>query len=163
MTFVRTLSSLLIVSSLLAATALAADLADYQKRVRSARAGVQSLQSNLAIEEAGDEPDEPTAAIFAEIRKLLPNTETIETASGAIETNNQWFGDRLKAAESETDLTKRAEILQEIEGRLAVIGVRLQELEQAVAAERSKDEDKRKLSEILSRPEYQKPVKEETA
>jgi hypothetical protein len=163
MTFARTLTSLLILSTLLAATALAADLADYQKRVRSARAGVQSLQSNLAIEEAGDEPDEPTAAIFAEIRKLLPNTETIETGNGSIETNNQWLGDRLKVAESETDLTKRAEILQEIEGRLAVIGVRLQELEQAVAAERSKDEDKRKLSEILSRPEYQKPVKEEAA
>lgn len=153
----------LLIPTLLALSTLAADLADYQKRVRSARAGIQSLQSNLALEEAGEEPNEPTSAIFAEVRKLIPNSEKIETGSGMIETNNQWFADRLKAAEAETDLTKRAEILQEIEGRLAVLGVRLQELEQAAAAERSKDEEKRKLSEILSRPEYQKPVKEEAA
>ena len=159
----RTFAFVLISTLLAATSAMAADLAEYQERVRTARAGVQSLQSNLATEEAGDEPDQPTAAIFAEVRGLIPNTETIQTGNGSIETNNQWLADRLKAAEAETDLTKRAEILQEIEGRLAVLGVRLQELEQAVAAERSKDEDKRKLSEILSRPEYQKPAKQDAA
>jgi hypothetical protein len=162
MFLLRAISTILVLTHV-AASAVAADLADYQKRVRSARAGVQSLLSNVAVEEAGDEPGEPTAAIFAEVRKLIPNTEKIETGNGSIDTNNQWFADRLRAAEAETDLTKRAGILHEIEGRLAVLGVRLQELEQAAAAERSKDEDKRKLSEILSRPEYQKPVKEEAA
>lgn len=163
MTHRRQILVICLVSVLLPLTALAADLADYQKRVRSARAGIQSLLSNLATEKAGNTPDVPTAKVFDEVRKLLPNSEKIDTPNGSIETNNEWFGDRLKAAQAELNLTKRAEILHEIEGRLAVLGVRLQALEKAAAAERSKDEDKRKLSEILSRPEYQKPVKQEAA
>lgn len=148
---------------ILASTASGADLADYQKRIKSARAGVQTLLSGVAAEEVGNEPDEPNSSVFSEVRKLIPAEERIETGSGTIEADNQWFTDRLNAAEAETDLTKRAEILNEIEGRLTVLSVRLQEFQDAVAAERSKDEDKRKLSEILSRPEYQKPEKKEAA
>lgn len=147
--------------ALLVTASAAADLADYQTRVRSARSGVQALLSNVALEEAGDAPDEPTAELFIEVGKLIPASERVETESGTIETDNRWFAERLKAAEKETDLSKRAEILNEIEGRLAVLGVRIQELRDATEAERSKDEDKRKLSEILSRPEYQKPPTKE--
>jgi len=37
----------------------------------------------------------------------------------------------------------------------------LDELQTTTAAERSKDEDKQKLADILNRPEYQRPVREE--
>lgn len=152
------LSSTLALIVLLAALASAADLADYQKRVRSARGGIQDLLSSVAAEEADEEPDQPTDEVFATVRKLIPAEERLTTPAGEIETNNRWFAERLKAAEDEDDFTKRAEILNEIDGRLAALGVELQELQEAAAAERSKDEDKQKLAEILSRPEFQKPA-----
>ena len=153
---VRFLStSLLIV--LLASFAIAAEIVDYQKRVHSARAEIQDLLANVAAEEEGEEPDRPNAEVFAGVRKNIPSSEKLATPNGEIETNNQWLIDRLKAAEDQTDLTKRAEILNEIDERLAGISAELDKLQAAQAAERSKDEDKRKLSEILSRPEYQKP------
>jgi hypothetical protein len=142
------------------ATAFPADVANYEKRVRSARAGVQDLLSNVASEEAGEEPAQPTAAVFSGVRELIPTREQIDGTDVPIETNNQWFADRLRAAEIEKDLTKRAEILNEIDERLAALLVRLEELDQASAAQRAKDEDKQKLAEILNRPEYQKPVVE---
>lgn len=158
---IRQLHIALVIVCLLAITAAAANVADYQKRVRSARAGVQELLSNVADEEVGNEPDQPTAEVFAQVRGLIPANERIETDAGTIDTNNNWFADGLKAAENEKDLAKRAEILNEIDGRLAALSVELEVLQNAAAAELSKDEQKRKLAEILSRPEFQQPEKKE--
>ena len=146
---------------LLASSVSATDVADYQKRVRSARAGVQELLSNPADEDVGDEPAQPTEEIFAQVLALIPATEGIETGSGSVETNNKWFADGLKAAEEEKDPAKRAEMLSKIDGRLASLSVELEEMQHAAAAELSKDEEKRKLAEILDRPEYQRPEKKE--
>jgi len=149
-------TSLLIM--LLASVAISAELADYHERVRSARDGIQELLANVGAEEEGEEPDRPNGPVFAEIRGDLPSSEKLTTPNGEIETNNQWLIDGLKVAENETDLTKRAQILNEIDERLAGISAEIEKLQAAESAARSKDEDKRKLSEILSRPEYQKPV-----
>lgn len=153
--------STILLLGLLATFTSAADVADYQRRIRETRDGLQHLLSNVAAEEEGDEVYPPNAELFAEVRNLLPAEETVLTPGGDVKTNNQWFIDRLKAAEDEKDLAKRTEILNEIDGRLAAVGVELQMLQAQSAAERSKDEDKRKLSEILSRPEYQKPLPKE--
>ena len=155
----RSVLIILLVLALVADT-FSADVADYEKRVRSARAGVQDLLSNVASEEAGEEPAQPTSAVFSGVRELIPAREQIEGSGVPIETNNQWFTDRLRTAEDEKDLTKRAEILNEIDERLAALLVTLEELDKSTASERSKDEDKQKLAEILNRPEYQKPVVE---
>jgi len=152
----RLFSSILLLG-LLATFTSAADVADYQRRIRQTRDGLQDLLSNVAAEEEGDEANPPNAEVFAEVRKLLPAEEAISTSSGEIETNNQWLIDRLRSAEAETDLTKRAALLNEVDERLAGISAELDTLQAAEVAGRSKDEDKRKLSEILSRPEYQKP------
>ena len=148
----------LLMMLLLANFASGAELADYQERVRSVRDGIQDLLSNVAAEEEGENAYPPNIEVFEEVRELLPAEESVSTSGGDIKTNNRWFIDRLKAAEDEKDLVRRAEILNEIDGRLAAIGVELQVLQNEVVAERSKDEDKRKLSEILARPEYQKPA-----
>ncbi len=152
---------ILIVLMTIANAATAAELADYQERVRSARESIQELLANVADEESGEELYVSNEELFDEMRELIPAEETVSGSGGEIRTNNRWLIDRLKVAEDEKDLTKRAEILNEIDGRLAAIGVQIQTLAAAQAAERSKDEDKRKLSEILSRPEYQKPLPKE--
>jgi hypothetical protein len=139
---------------------LASELGDYQRRVDSARAGIGVLLENASQMERGEAPTQPEAEVFAELRRLIPNSEKVDAANGTIETNNLWFAEGLKAAETETDLAKRSSILSELEQRLGAVSTKLDELQVMSNAERSKDEDKRKLSEILSRPEFQRPVKE---
>ena len=138
----------------------AAELGDYQGRIDSARAGIGVLLENVAQMEIGEQPTQPDVEVFAELRRLIPNSEKVDAAGGTIETNNQWFAEGLKVAESEKDLAKRSVILSELEQRLGAVSSKLDELQITTNAERSKDEDKRKLSEILSRPEFQRPVKE---
>ncbi len=139
---------------------LAAELGDYQRRVDSARAGIGVLLENVSQMEIGEQPTQPDAEVFAELRRLIPNSEKVGVANGTIETNNQWFVEGLKAAESEKGLAKRSVILSELEQRLGAVSSKLDELQITTNAERSKDEDKRKLSEILNRPEFQRPVEE---
>lgn len=156
---------LVITAVLIAAQSIAAaTIDDYQRRVDSARSGLKVLLDNISQEEIGKTPNEPSSEVIAEVRSLIPASEKIQTASGDIETENKWFTDGLAAAEKENDLAKRAVILTELDKRVSALYQNLEELQIAAAVERSKDEDKRKLAEILNRPEYQKPPqKEESA
>lgn len=138
-----------------------ADVGEYRKRIDSARAGIGVLLDNVSQAEIGEEPAQPDAEVFAEVRKLIPASENIDTPDGTVETKNDWFVEGLRSAESETDLTRRAVMLSEIDQRLAALSAKLEETQRAMRADRSKDEDKRKLSEILERPEYQRPVQPE--
>ena len=149
-----------LLSAAFTALALGADIGDYQLRVDTARAGIGTLLANVSQMEIGETPSEPDAEVFAEVRKLIPSTEKVDTPAGTVETNNQWFADGLRAAEAEKDLARRAVILTQLDQRLGALSGELDELQASAASERSKDEDKRKLSEILNRPEYQRPVKE---
>ena len=63
--------------------------------------------------------------------------------------------------DSENNLSEKVIIITSVRERLAGVAQRIDELEKAVAAERSKDEDKQKLAEILRREEYQKPKVED--
>lgn len=154
-----------IAALLIAAQSIAAaTIDDYHRRVDSARSGIRVLLDNISHEEIGETPNEPSSEVFAEVHNLIPATEKIQIASGDIETENKWLTDGLAAAEKESDLAKRAVILTELDKRVSALYQNLEELQIATAAERSKDEDKRKLAEILNRPEYQKPLqKEESA
>lgn len=95
---------------------------------------------------------------LARIRAALPASERVEWQGGTVETNNQWLAEKLDRFERESRASpKRAEILEEIVERLDALERKVGELENPPAASRSKDEDKRKLAEILQREEYQKP------
>ena len=156
----------LVLSLLLAAVntgiAFGAEVPEYQRRVDSAKAGVGVLLDNLSQAEIGETPTQPDAEVFAELRKMIPSMEKIDLPAGSVETNNQWFVDGLKAAEAEKDLRKRAAVLTQLEQRLAALSGELDQLQIRADSDRSKDEDKRKLSEILNRPEYQRPARPES-
>ena len=163
LTVVAKLVLVLLISAASAAIAFGSDTGEYQRRIDSARAGIGILLDNVSQMEIGEAPSEPDAEVFAEVRKLIPSTEKVDSHAGTVETNNQWFVDGLKAAEAEKDLAKRAVILTQLDQRLAAISGELDELQVRAGSERTKDEDKRKLSEILNRPEYQRPEKQEEA
>ena len=94
---------------------------------------------------------------LAEIRKKIPPSEKIEWKNSVIETDNRWLTEKLNEFENEPkDSNKREEILTEISERLDAIGKKVEELENPPISERTKDEDKQKLAEILKREEYKK-------
>lgn len=139
----------------------AATLAEYQKNVRTARELTAELADyiddteNFAVIDAEYEKE-----LVGGIRRALPVTEKIEWQGGEIETGNEWLDGELAVYAGEKDLTKRVEILTAIGERLGTLEEKLAELENATA-NRTKDEDKQKLAEILRRAEYQKPEQKE--
>lgn len=134
---------------------------DYAKRIESTRTDVAALLESVAEAEARGIDTYDESAITSRIRTKLLSNEKIEWNGGAIETSNQWLADAFGEFEREHDLTRRGVILTEISERLASISQKIGELEKAAASDRSKDEDKRKLAEILGREEYQKPTEKQ--
>ncbi len=139
--------------------AAAASLAEYRENIVHLKDDVELIVSpdedstegkNLAFEKE----------VLAEFPKLLPAQDRIEWENSTFEINNQWIYDALDRLDKESPKsTKRDAIFIEIGERLSAIEKKLDELEQVAAATGTKDEDKRKLAEILRREEYQKPEK----
>lgn len=143
--------------------AFAATLAEYRTNVDTAWGYVIDLRRNAVTRENDAEWE---TQITSAIRESLNPSEKVEWEGGSVETSNQWLGARLDAFAAERDPAKRETILLEIEERLAAVSARLAELENPAASDRTKDQDKQKLGEILRRPEYQKleqAEKEESA
>lgn len=131
---------------------------EYRKNVQTARELNAELTDYISeTEDFVDIDAEYEKKMVGEIRRALPLTEKIEWQGAPIETANEWLDAELAVYVDEKDLTKRGEILTAIDERLGALEEKLAELENAVAAERTKDEDKQKLAEILRREEYQKP------
>lgn len=137
--------------------------AEYRKNVESASGLIADLNYT-------DAEDFSTVAEYQtferetirEIRAALPGAENIEWQGATVETGNQWLIDKLEAYEKEpTGSPKRKMILTEIGERLDALAQKLAELENPPASNRTKDEDKRKLSEILKREEYVKPEQQD--
>jgi hypothetical protein len=139
-------------------------LAEYRTGVTAAKKTTGEL-IDYVDEAIGDKDStdvEYEREALADIRKNLPVTEKVEWEGSSVETNNQWLEAKLKAFEEETkDWTKRRLILTDTSERLSALEAKIKQLENPAASDRSKDEDKRKLAEILRRPEYQKPPEQE--
>ena len=139
-------------------TAAAATLSDYHKRIDAARGYTNELLKYVDEAYPVFEPQK-----ISSIKAAVPATEKVDWPGGSIETDNRWLAANLDELATESDAVKRAITLTVINERLLAISETIGELETAVAAGRSKDEDKQKLAEILKREEYQKPqVKEES-
>jgi len=134
-----------------------ASVEDYKSRLGRARTEVESLLSDLR-DDTFDEPK--TQDAVRRIRRLVPESEKIEFDATAIETSNGWLSAELSSLEKETGGAGRKQILTGILDRLASIESRVIEIEAASAASGTKDADKQKLNEILSRAEYQKPAEQ---
>lgn len=139
-------------------TTLAKTPAEYGKNIAEARSSVEALiQLDFKALPAGDYLKAERETL-AKIRARVPVSEKIEWQNGAIETDNHWLAGKLDQFEREPrGSTKRLEILKEIGERLDALERKVKELENPLAARRSKDEEKRRLAEILQREEYQKP------
>lgn len=129
-------------------------LSDYHKRLDAARNDILTLH-DLEGSQRGNTRLKNDS--LDAIRTNIPPSEQVEWQGGDVAVDNQWLHDGLASYVNESDSQQRKAILWGIQERLSAISDKLDEIEKAAAAERSKDEDKQKLAEILRREEYQKP------
>ena len=126
----------------------------YKAKVESGREAAVQLETSLRDEQINNAN---LRAFAQQIRNDFPVSERIEWEGGAVETNSEWLLEKVRALGSESDSKTRLLPIVEIREYLSSVSFKLQELEQTVAAARTKDQDKQKLAEILRREEYQKP------
>ena len=94
--------------------------------------------------------------------QLLPAQETVEWKGITVEVDNRWLHEKLQAIKGlPVDSKERDKIIDDLDGRLAALEAKLNELDSAVTATRSKDEEKQKLEQILKRSEYQTEEKKQ--
>jgi hypothetical protein len=140
----------------LGATATAATLDDYKKRLDNARDSSLSLAATMD----GSAPI-AQAKLIDDIRHDVPATEKVEWPGGSVETDNSWLPIAIEALKIETSRAKRKDIADGISERLQAEAAAVAELQKGIAQDPTKDADKQKLAEILSRPEYQPPKEED--
>lgn len=140
------------------ANAAASTPFDYKKRLDKVIELVDELREYLSDEDRDSERQ--TVEVILE---AIPPTEKIEWPGGSLETDNEWLKSSLDEFEKGSDIAARENLLTSVSERLAALSVSVGELDRATKAESTKDADKQKLAEILSRQEYQKPeAKEES-
>ncbi|MDQ2746349.1 MAG: hypothetical protein M3T96_03710 [Acidobacteriota bacterium] len=142
--------------------AFAATFAEYRAAVKDSRLLIQNLLDPDTEDESFDDFEKLERETLRKIRTQIPAAEKIEWQNVTIETDNRWLTEKLDKFEKtpQTD-DRRWNILTEVGERLAAIERQLGELEKQTAATQTKDEDKRKLAEILRREEYQKPAEKQ--
>lgn len=137
-------------------------LAKYRGAIREAKLSVQNLLSPDVEDKSFRDYEDLERKTVVQIRSDVPISEKIEWQNSTFETNNQWLSDKLdKFEKAPPSDNKRWDILTEINERLGAIESKLYELENPTISNRSKDEDKQKLAEILRREEYQKPEEQQ--
>lgn len=132
-------------------------LNDYRERLELAQKDVDALMVEVAKVKIGNGDTKRIAEIIKQLRERFPSGQTLDVPGSTIEIDTGWLNSELDDLERRVNLSEKGAILIGIKERLASIDDRIEELEMAAAAERSKDEDKQKLAEILKRQEYQKP------
>jgi hypothetical protein len=136
----------------LAVTGLTADVGDYQARIDSAIRNIGGLRMK-------DQPstDNADTALIENILGNIPRTEKIDLPGTTVETDNRWLHEAFTSI-AESDLPEqRSAILLSLEERLTATAQQLRQLENVTALSASKDDSKRKIAEILRRPEFQPP------
>ena len=160
---IRQTQNLVVLFLLLQTVAFGSTLAQYRQKVKEANEAVNYLNyPEEYLSEAENIAQQ--RSILKEIRTKLPPLERVELKDANFEVNHDWLYEKLKQFEDEPyRSTKRSGIVNEISARLSALENKLDELEKQESGAKTKDENKRKLDEILRRAEYQKPAeKEET-
>lgn len=140
---------------------LGGTLVEYRMQLDFAESSLQGLiDYRMEVPAAKKRDTDYENRLLSEMRKRLPATEKIEWKGGSAETANRWFHDKLDLFQAENDPSKRLLILFETKERVAALSAEVKALENP-AANRTKDEDKQKLNEILQREEYNPPEKKE--
>ena len=151
--------SMLLFAAWLAApqSASAADVADYSQRLTDARAIVREMIVELVNHSGQTSISGFDAEKVNRVRALVPASETVDTPEGPVPVSNAWLHSSIDEYITRETPEGRAEILIDVDERLAGVITRL---ERTGEAGPTKDEQKQKLREILAREQFQKPSEE---
>lgn len=129
---------------LLAQSAVAASLRNYENRVTRAAEQIERIKTDAEYGEQGLET----------IRELLPRSEKIEHEGKITNVDNTWLYVSLDSYAAEKGAQEKLAKLNEIEGRLRALDEQLIRAEE-VSADKSETSNARsKVNDILNRPEY---------
>jgi hypothetical protein len=134
----------------LAFAAAGATLNDYSSRLGRANQIVNTALKAMPGESGWEQK------LGSEVQNIIPAAEKIEWPSGEVTTDNKWLAESFDALSKTNKIAEKRTILNAVGERLEALAAVAKELDTAVAGSHSKDEDKRKLADILRRPEYQK-------
>ncbi|MEZ5345904.1 MAG: DUF4129 domain-containing protein [Pyrinomonadaceae bacterium] len=145
------------------AAAIAVSTPVFGKTLKEYAANVSHLKADfaeiIANNDSGAADIEFENEVFEEVPELLPAEESIEAAGITFYVDNSWITSRIKDYKNETQNEKRkSTILSEIYERLESIEIKLGEVEGTQNSLNKKDENKRKIAEILGREQFQKPT-----
>lgn len=150
-------------TAFLAAALILFASAGFGKTVEEYREEVTHLREDFAAL-LNPSPDEDPAEferfedeVFAEVREFVSERDAVSLGGSEIEADNKWLLERIDEyrAGSKSD-EERAAILSAVYERLGAIENKLYEIQRAEEEPAGKDENKRKLSEILSGEEYRR-------
>jgi hypothetical protein len=137
--------------------AVGSTLTEYQSRIDAAHKDAKSMISALQTGVPGSYQEQYLRQKASHIRKSVPVNENVDLSSSAVETQNGWLQTELDKFDQESNKSERIKLLSGISERLSSIDDEVKLLQNSTPSTRSKDEDKQKLNEILSREEYKKP------
>jgi hypothetical protein len=149
------------IAGLMSGLVFATSSAELRTTIDDARTLVGEMLIELAEAEAGISELDHVEDDTAQLRSILSKETNVDTDTGTIGVSFAWLYERLEAFETSKDLQQKALILTEIEEKLTSMSWSLEEVERSGKRDRTKDEEKQKLAEILAREEYQKPVVQE--
>jgi hypothetical protein len=137
-------------------------LGEYHKRIQQAVTALGTLANSAATESASAYETRDGETV-TNVRTLLPKTETVEWNGASFDVDNSWLHYELDRYAADNS-TQRYDQLTRITTRLTALEQRVTELEDpATRTGASKEDESRKLAEIMRRPEYAPKVKEESA
>lgn len=147
---------------LLAQAVSAIPVSDYHKRIRQALTALDSLVQSDETESvaAYDTRDVQTVA---GVRALLPQTESVDWNGTSFSVDNSWLHQELDKYSADRS-AERYDLLRRTTERLKAIDERITEIEKPTSRTMgNKTEERRKLAEILQRPEFARKINEQSA
>lgn len=131
----------------------AVSVSEYQQNLKRA---ITALDTLMQSDEEETEAEFTTrfGDTVAAVRSALPETVTVDCGEEFCTVDNSWLHEDLKAVESALD-SNWHELLTHVIEKLKSIEERVAELQNPTVVSAGKAADKQRLSEILTRPEYQ--------
>lgn len=146
---------------LMAIAATAVTLEEYRNDIVTAKdLSSELLEYTYEVGTEDDRDAEYELELKDEFLEALPSSTKVEIDGATVETDNAWLGTALDAYIKEKSIDERQKIAAAIYERIEAIEAKITP-NGTTAGASSKDEEKRRLAEILRREEFQKPAAKE--
>jgi hypothetical protein len=137
---VTTIGLLLLISQAMAA----APLLDYEKRVARATEQINRINTDENYLEEG----------VSYVKKLLPQTETVELKERTVDVDNKWLHEKLDLAVSDKNKENRKALFAEIQGSLEALDQHLIDAEDISRGGENNAQVRESLKRILAEEKY---------